>query len=174
MSHNTYTIKNASTDSSLYAYWPVEELSIAYAEAPAEVAISPIRAIEITAGSNVSAPLTIENVGNTTRAVTVSFSPPSGWTVSPDSANYTIAPGGSQTFRFSVGAPESAVPGYYSGRVRISADSSLVIKGYQFVVVPRADMLTIIVPILVVLAVAGIAAYAFYAKNPNIFKWRKR
>jgi len=159
----SYVVNKILPEFSSYIYWPLHQLSLAETRIPYGINIALVSPLELAPGRSTLAPVTIENVENVSKNLTLTLSLLPEWTVQPEVIKYTLNPGEKNEFSFSIIVPRGVYPGYYVGRVIIDVDGGTVIKEYQFVVISFLEYLlrTLLIPLT--LLVIAVSLYLLYA-----------
>src|SRR3989344_3122198 len=126
----TYTVKQVLPDYSALVYWPTEEVALS-PSAVEGIRVESLKPIEIVGGRITPVPVIIENIGNKARNISIVMKLPEGWSLIPQTYNYTLAVNETKLFDFNLLLPTDVYPGYYVGKVFIAVDGQTVIKEYE-------------------------------------------
>ena len=155
----TYTVKQVLPEFTAYVYWATEEVALSPGILQG-LRVAPFKPIELTGGRITPAPVVVENIGNRSRNVSVGMGLPESWSLIPLQINYIIIPNETKLFAFNILLPTDVYPGYYIGKVRITADGETMIKEYEFAVLNNLELLVrplvIVVSIFFILGVVWI------------------
>src|SRR3989344_749427 len=146
----TYTVKQVLPDYSALVYWPTEEVALS-PSAVEGIRVESLKPIEIVGGRITPVPVIIENIGNKARNISIVMKLPEGWSLIPQTYNYTLAVNETKLFDFNLLLPTDVYPGYYVGKVFIAVDGQTVIKEYEFAVLNNLELL--VRPLVIVVSI---------------------